>query len=339
MSTATPKSVSVTSAGAAQTTPAREFVWTEAGRFRVAALIQATFDYNRKANLQPNSFRTLGEMSGIRWHNAVSGYGHGRIADPNRAGCKVLRLIAPFIYRVDFFEAAADRAPCDRILKVVHHQPGHISNAEGYEYWKLPDVTYADDWVALVSLGESSGSTFERVIQVESATPADKLAELMASLDPFCLSNVARLIRVPLPTLRALICGGRGRMDKSQFSSLAQVIQDFLVRITEAKADVWDAKALHHAIGDDGGIDYSRLVELASGSGSSPSQQECVVLAAVMQEYGLDWRTEELEILATMPAEGSQTFQRQIPLLDPQAAELNGRYQVNNGQPNGQPLN
>lgn len=81
-----------------------KFTWTPEGRERISNAILATLSYNMKHRCKPSSVRELAELSGQNHHTSVQRYSAGKTSDPNRDNCRILKDIAPFIYRVESFE-------------------------------------------------------------------------------------------------------------------------------------------------------------------------------------------------------------------------------------------
>lgn len=280
------------------TTPAQDFQWTVQGKERVAIAIRTTLAYNKDLRIQPRSLRKLAAMAGYPNHTAIGDYANAKTDDPNRDGSRVLKDIAPFIYRIKQLDVRGHGL--DRVVRVHHEVPDRKNS----EYWKIPGVTYADNWEEFVLLGTTGYDSLERQTGGQDGIASDFLLNQVKAMRADAIPLAAKLLGIPASTLSALK-GGK-LMDKNDFTSLGQVINDFLVRITTKKAEQWDLTRLSSFLEPQvSGLTEQRLKDLVDGA--TPEERECARLASTFQLFDVGWETMELMVLgfAGQPQQGS----------------------------------
>lgn len=280
----------------------QEFLWTENGQHRVAAVISATLRFNREQRIKPKSVRSLARLAGYENHTSIGDYARGKVGNPNRNNCQVLKDYAKYIYRVDRFDVRGNGV--DRFVRVEHQRPNFKLDDP---YWEQPGVTYADSWVDLLQLGTIAGDAFEnRVDEADHATPAASLIlRQIKQMQPGAVPFIARGLEIPVSVIAALR-GEQVDMEKREFKTLGQVIQDFLVRTNEIKTEPWSLDRLASAILQDAiAIEVSRLKQLIQEV--PPTEGECMFLSSTFKRYGVQWETRELLELGFtgIPRQGS----------------------------------
>lgn len=286
----------------ATTTLAKEFLWTVPGKERVAIAIRATLQYNRELRIHPRSLRKLAEYVGYPNHTSIGDYANARTDNPNRDNCRVLRDLAPYIYRINRLEVRGTGV--DRFVRVHHEVP----EKKIARYWEVPGLTYADNWADLVMLGTSAGDSLEHRLDKDSDIAPTFLVEQIKRMRSDAVPLAAKLLNIPASTLVALR-GGESLLNKSEFNDLGQVIRDFLVRITEQKTEQWDLVRLANALKPDAPyLTEQRLQELIDGA--APEERDAANLASLFQRYGVEWDTMELYARGF----AHQPQQRSLPL-------------------------
>jgi hypothetical protein len=272
----------------AATTAINRYVWTEAGRQRVAAAIQATLHYNSQKKIHPKALRPLSRLAGFKHHTSLGEYQRGNIADPNRENCMVLRQVAKYIYKVSSFQVN-DTVGMERFKNTIHLEPSTEPGAG--KYWEQ-GITY--QWQELAELGTKEGERFEEYVgnRVEDkALQGEFLLDRFRYLSGDRIRLLAQLLDVPTSTLHLIAETDNANFQKSDFRSLEQVIRDFLLRITPQKNEVW----LVQRLADAANLSIDELERFMSGQSCKPEIFH--TLSALFKNHGVPWEAEDLQVL------------------------------------------
>jgi hypothetical protein len=276
----------------------RTYDWTPEGRQRVAWAIQATLLYNEQNGLRPSKIRTLATQAGLPNHTSLGKYHRGVTGHPNNAGGKILRAAAPFIYEIKAFHVR-DGLGSDRLVSVDFVSPPNPQDRDAAP-WEQPGVR-CYDFDSLCMLGTRAGDALEVAGGQAANCPPEAiwLYELLKRMKPEALSLVARLTDVAPCTMESLVSpGSLATPDFSAFSTLSEVLKDFLVRKTRKKTLIWGIEELAAAKGinpEVSGLFGDRLRQIIF-QGHQATSAELSRLAGCMAYYGVSWDIAELEM-------------------------------------------
>lgn len=287
-----------------------KYIWTEPGRQRVGAAITATLAYNRSRDIYPRSIRELSKEAGFRNHTSLGEYARGGVADPNREDCRVLKAIARYIYRVQAFHVS-DAGGMSRFKDTQHVQPtqksdiAHLRPRARLEDGHLPrywdqDCTYT--WRELAALGTIAGDRLEiPLVQPTEENPLSSLLlDRIRRLPRDRQRLIAQLLDIPPSTLRIL--SRDMDLNKAEFTDMAQVICDFLARITPQKPAAWTLDQLVAAISPAANITRTTLERVMAGE---PCGIEIPInLSQTFKSYGVDWEVDDLRVIILLSRGG-----------------------------------
>lgn len=243
-------------------------------------------------------------------HTSINKYANAVVGNPNREGGRVLKELAPFIYRNHEFKVSGHGM--DRFKRVIHQEPQSRA-----DYWTQPGVTYADDWEAFVLLGTSAGDRTERRLDEDGDTAPLILFNQIKRMRDEVVPIVASAIGMPASTLSALK-GGDMALNKNEFRDLREIIYDFLVRVTVQKPDQWDLPRMANALRPFAPfLTEERLQQLIDGA--APEERDTMNLSSLFKLYGVDWEPGELYARGF----AHQSQQRSLPLDEHEDEQCN----------------
>lgn len=279
----------------------RTYQWTPEGRQRVAWAIQATLAYNEQNRLKPGRIRGLALQAGLPNHTSLGKYHRGVTGHPNNAGGRILRAAAPFIYKIKTFYVKTDSGS-DRLASVDFVNPPDPQDRD-VAPWEQAECY---DFDTLATLGTQAGDELERLAGQSSVCPPEAiwLYNLFQRIKPESLKLVARLAEVAPVTLESLVSQGPpvAPPDCTSFNDLSEMMKDFLVRRTPAKALIWGLDDLARANGINptlSNLTTDRLRAIIF-QGQKATPAELSRLAGCMGYYGVPWDLGELEILNSL---------------------------------------